>query len=86
MSPPPSHRPHRHRHHRLRAPLLHDIANCIIVKTPPGSSPEPVFAALGKQFPAAPGGAMPVVIKGQRGLRFQRGRPAPACRYASYRG
>ncbi|SCV74958.1 BQ2448_7987 [Microbotryum intermedium] len=50
-------------------PLMHDIANCVIVKTPPGSTPEQVLTALDKQFPSLTG-AMPCFIKGQRGLRF----------------
>ncbi|SCV69379.1 BQ2448_2399 [Microbotryum intermedium] len=52
-------------------PLMHDIANCVIVKTPPGSTPEQVLTALDKQFPSLTG-AMPCLIKGQRGLRFPK--------------
>ncbi|SCV73062.1 BQ2448_6987 [Microbotryum intermedium] len=53
-------------------PLMHDIANCVIVKAPPGSSPEQVLLALDKQFPSL-AGAMPSLIKGQRALRFPKG-------------
>ncbi|SCV71979.1 BQ2448_4673 [Microbotryum intermedium] len=52
-------------------PLMHDMANCVIVKTPPGSTPEQVLTALDKQFPSLTD-AMPCVIKGQRGLRFPK--------------
>ncbi|SCV72879.1 BQ2448_25 [Microbotryum intermedium] len=52
-------------------PLMHDIANRVIVKTPPGSTPEQVLTALDKQFPSLTG-AMPCLIKGQRGLRFPK--------------
>ncbi|SCV71127.1 BQ2448_2715 [Microbotryum intermedium] len=52
-------------------PLMHDIVNCVIVKTPPGSTPEQVLTALDKQFPSLTG-AMPCLIKGQRGLRFPK--------------
>ncbi|SCV69955.1 BQ2448_1349 [Microbotryum intermedium] len=52
-------------------PLMHDMANCVIVKTPPGSTPEQVLTALDKQFQSLTG-AMPCLIKGQRGLRFPK--------------
>ncbi|SCV68471.1 BQ2448_592 [Microbotryum intermedium] len=52
-------------------PLMHDIANCVIVKTPPSTSVEQVLLALDKHYPSL-AGAMPCVIKGQRALRFPK--------------
>ncbi|SCV69232.1 BQ2448_2252 [Microbotryum intermedium] len=52
-------------------PLMHDIANCVIVKTPPGMPLDQVLLALDKQFPSL-AGAMPCIIKGQRALRFPK--------------
>ncbi|SCV73083.1 BQ2448_7008 [Microbotryum intermedium] len=52
-------------------PLMHDIANCVIVKFPPSTSVEQVLLALDKHYPSL-AGAMPCVIKGQRALRFPK--------------
>ncbi|SCZ98415.1 BZ3500_MvSof-1268-A1-R1_Chr7-1g09129 [Microbotryum saponariae] len=52
-------------------PLMHNIENCVIINTPPSTSVEQVLLALDKHYPALTG-AMPCVIKGQRGLRFPK--------------
>ncbi|SGY30431.1 BQ5605_C002g01154 [Microbotryum silenes-dioicae] len=52
-------------------PLMHNIENCVIINTPPSTSVEQVLLALDKYYPGLTG-AMPCVIKGQRGLRFPK--------------
>ncbi|SCV73077.1 BQ2448_7002 [Microbotryum intermedium] len=52
-------------------PLVHDIENCVTVKTPPGVTSEQVLVALDKHYPSL-AGAMPSTIKGQRALRFPK--------------
>ncbi|SGY53342.1 BQ5605_C006g03749 [Microbotryum silenes-dioicae] len=52
-------------------PLMHNIENCVIINTPPSTLVEQVLLALDKYYPGLTG-AMPCVIKGQRGLRFPK--------------
>ncbi|SGZ27902.1 BQ5605_C026g10217 [Microbotryum silenes-dioicae] len=52
-------------------PLMHNIENCVIINTPPSTSVKQVLLALDKYYPGLTG-AMPCVIKGQRGLRFPK--------------
>ncbi|SCV73763.1 BQ2448_6193 [Microbotryum intermedium] len=52
-------------------PLVHDIENCVTVKTPPGVTSEQVLVALDKHYPSL-AGPMPCTIKGQSALRFPK--------------
>ncbi|SGZ14475.1 BQ5605_C029g10596 [Microbotryum silenes-dioicae] len=52
-------------------PMIHNIANCVIIKTPPATTSEKVLSALDHHYPSL-AGAMPCVIKGQHGIRFPK--------------
>ncbi|SGZ35286.1 BQ5605_C066g12823 [Microbotryum silenes-dioicae] len=65
-TPPPPPRPLVASH-----PMIHNIANCVIIKTPPATTSEKVLSALDHHYPSL-AGAMPCVIKGQHGIRFPK--------------